>query len=222
MARIPEDRFRLGLVMDFTISENLVLERLQEPQFCRGIFCAGGRIAEFGPAVDGSFDIRASSARVPTRSLSGGNIQKVLLARELSLDPLVILAAQPTRGLDIGAAAYVHRLLEEEKDKGKGVILISEDLDELLAVCDTIAVMYEGEVMKKRLGAEATKERLGRLMMGVRDESPAPGIELIKLVKRPPDLVATAPARLGGAGFFPDQRGLYSPGRRGMFWSAIG
>ena len=173
MARVPEDRFRLGLVMDFNIAENLVMENFREPPFARSIFLSWPKIMDNAGELIEKFDIRAPGAKTTTRALSGGNIQKVLLARELSMDPTVILAAQPTRGLDIGAVSFVHRLMEDEREKGKGILFISEDLDELLAVSDIIAVMYEGEIMGIIQAEEATKEKLGRLMMGIRDSSPA-------------------------------------------------
>ncbi|MEA1928750.1 MAG: ABC transporter ATP-binding protein, partial [Candidatus Auribacterota bacterium] len=155
MARIPEDRFRLGLVMDFNIAENLVMEKLRQPPFSRSIFLSWPKIMENAEELIEKFDVRTPGVRTTTRSLSGGNIQKVLLARELSMDPTVVLAAQPTRGLDIGAVGFVHRLMEDEREKGKGILFISEDLDELLAVSDVIAVMYEGEIMGIVPAAEA-------------------------------------------------------------------
>ena len=173
MARIPEDRFGLGLVMDFNIAENLVMEQHRQTPFSRGVFLSWPKIMENARGLIEKFDVRTPGVKTTTRSLSGGNIQKVLLARELSMDPTVILAAQPTRGLDIGAVSFVHRLMEDERVKGKGILFISEDLDELLAVSDVIAVMYEGEIMGIVPAAEATKEKLGRLMMGIKDSSPA-------------------------------------------------
>ncbi len=180
MARIPEDRFRLGLVMDFNIAENLVMEKHRQPPFSRGIFLSWPRIMENARELIEKFDIRTPGAKTTTHSLSGGNIQKVLLARELSMDPTVVLAAQPTRGLDIGAVSFVHRLMEDQREKGKGILFISEDLDELLAVSDIIAVMYEGEIMGVIPAAEATKENLGRLMMGIKDSPPSENKKEVK------------------------------------------
>ena len=180
MARIPEDRFRLGLVMEFNIAENLVMEKYQQPPFSRGLFMSWPKIMENAEKLIEEFDIRAPGARTTTHALSGGNIQKVLLARELSMDPTVVLAAQPTRGLDIGAVSFVHRLMEDEREKGKGILFISEDLDELLAVSDIIAVMYEGEIMGIVSAEEATKEKLGCLMMGIKDSSPLENQEEVR------------------------------------------
>jgi general nucleoside transport system ATP-binding protein len=148
------------------VAHNLALEHLAE--FTRfGVLDrqailrhAGQLIAEYG--------IKAAPGD-PIRTLSGGNMQKVILARVLERNPQVIIVSQPTRGLDVGATEYMHRKLLEQRDKGAAILLISEDLDELLLLADRIAVLYEGEIMGILPTSEATAERLGLLMAGVRE-----------------------------------------------------
>jgi simple sugar transport system ATP-binding protein len=115
------------------------------------------------------FDIRGTDVNAPVKLLSGGNLQKIILARVLSQEPEILLASQPTRGLDVGATEYVHRLLLGLRDKGIGVLLISEDLEEILTLSDTVAVMFRGEIVGAFPAESATGERLGLLMAGVKD-----------------------------------------------------
>ena len=114
--------------------------------------------------------MKTPSRETPAKSLSGGNIQKVVVARELSREPRVLVAAQPTRGVDIGATEYIHSLLLKERENGMAILLISEDLDEIMALSDRIAVIFEGQIMDIVRGAVATPERLGLLMAGVKEE----------------------------------------------------
>ena len=127
-------------------------------------------IAEYADKLIEKFQVKTPSRDTPAKSLSGGNIQKMVLARELSRQPRVLVAAQPTRGLDIGATEYVHARLLEQRQEGTAILLISEDLDEILGLSDRIAVIYEGQIMGIVDGEDATPEQLGLLMAGVKDE----------------------------------------------------
>jgi simple sugar transport system ATP-binding protein len=164
---IPEERMRDGIVQEFSVAENMMLDGHMRPPYSNGFFLNFGAIAATTKRLVQDFAIRTPSIDTPTRSLSGGNIQKIILARELSRDPAVLVAAQPTRGVDIGATEYIHQRLLDQRGHGTGTLLISEDLDEVLALADRIAVLYEGRVMAVLPRAEATPERLGLLMAGV-------------------------------------------------------
>lgn len=165
MARIPEDRMTTGLLLELTVEENLVLENHSSFK-SHGVLdhAAMGRhadelIEEFGIKTDG----RGALAQ----TLSGGNLQKIILARELSASPRAVVAAQPTRGLDVGAIEYVHRRILEARDRGAGILLISEDLDEVFALSDRIAVIYEGRIMGITDRESADREQVGLWMSGV-------------------------------------------------------
>ncbi len=175
IAYIPEERMRDGMIRDFSVSENLILREHDEAPYARRGFFDFRAIAELATRRIADFNVKTPSQETLAKNLSGGNIQKVILARELSRDPRVIVAAQPTRGLDIGATIYVHerllaeraRSLREPGRDGAAILLISEDLDENLAHSDRIAVIYEGRIMDIVPRAEASPERLGLLMAGV-------------------------------------------------------
>jgi general nucleoside transport system ATP-binding protein len=162
LGRIHEDRHGT-ILTDLTVEQNLVFEHLNE--FRRGPFLDRRRIREYAEHVIARFDIRAQPGDT-VGSLSGGNMQKVLLARVLMREPKVVVVAQPTRGLDVGAAEYVHGQLLERRAVGAGVLLVSEDLEELLALCDRLVVMFEGRISGELAVADATPERLGLLMTG--------------------------------------------------------
>ncbi len=162
MGRIPEDRHE-GVVGELTVTENLALEHLD--RFSRNGFLDRKAIQKNAEGMIKQFQIK-TKASDKIRTLSGGNMQKVLLARVLSTQPKIVVAPQPTRGLDVGATDYVRQQLLEQRDRGAGVVLISEDLDEILALSDRIAVMYEGEIVGLLQASEATPERLGLLMSG--------------------------------------------------------
>ncbi|MFN2113672.1 MAG: ABC transporter ATP-binding protein [Anaerolineales bacterium] len=169
LSYIPEERMKDGMIKDFTVAENLVLrEYYKKPYSSRG-FLNLKAIAKHSDELIHSFQIKTPSQDTLAKSLSGGNIQKVVVARELSRQPRVIIAAQPTRGLDVGATEYVRERLLEERKSGTGVLLISEDLDEILALADRIAVLYEGQIMGVVPREEATPEKLGLLMAGVKE-----------------------------------------------------
>lgn len=145
----------------------MVLPRIHEPRFSRFGMLNRKAIRQFTTEQMQAFDVRASGPDVRTGTLSGGNLQKVLLARELAWDPLVLLAAQPTRGLDIAAAQFVQEQLLRLRSDGRAVVLISEDLEELFALADRIVVMYEGAIIGRMPIAEATVQNIGLLMAGI-------------------------------------------------------
>jgi simple sugar transport system ATP-binding protein len=166
VARIPEDRHRDGIVGSLSIAENLALETLRSSQVQRAGFLRFGRLRERARAAIAAYDIRCPGPETPIRLLSGGNIQKVILARVLDGAPKLVLANQPTRGLDVGAAEEVHRRLLEARARGAGVLLISEDLDELFALSDRIAVMARGRLTEPEPTEAVTIEGLGLMMAG--------------------------------------------------------
>ncbi len=162
VGRIPEDR-HASLIGDLSVAYNLVLERLED--FQRGGRIDERRVREHAAELIGRFDIRARPDD-PVATLSGGNIQKVLLARVLSRDPRVIVISQPTRGLDVGATEYVRSQLLARRAEGAAILLVSEDLDELLALADRLVVLYEGRIVGAMAAADADIEQLGMLMAG--------------------------------------------------------
>jgi simple sugar transport system ATP-binding protein len=167
LAYIPEERMRDGVIRELSVEENLILEDHGRRPFARGIFLNFGRIARHVDRLVEEFEIKTPSRSTPLRNLSGGNIQKLILARELAKQPSVLVAAQPTRGVDIGSTEYIHRRLVEQRATGTATLLISEDLDEVLNLSDRLAVLYEGRVMGILDREDATVERLGLMMAGV-------------------------------------------------------
>jgi simple sugar transport system ATP-binding protein len=164
LAHVPEDRHRRGLVLDYSIADNLVLG-LQHHFAPRGVL-ARDRIAENAREKVRAFDIRPPDPSLPARALSGGNQQKIVIAREMGREFKVLLAAQPTRGVDVGAIEFIHARLREARAAGKAVLLVSADLTEVLALSDRIAVMYDGRFAAVLPRAEADEETLGRYMTG--------------------------------------------------------
>jgi simple sugar transport system ATP-binding protein len=168
LSYIPEERMRDGAVKDFSVSENVILhDHGVEPYAKRGFLDFAAIEERTGELID-QFNVKTPSQDTPLKSLSGGNIQKLILARELSSRPKVLLASQPTRGVDIGATEYIHQRLLDQRAEGTAILLVSEDLDEVMALSDRIAVMYEGEIVGVVDAADATTDRLGLLMAGVR------------------------------------------------------
>jgi len=165
IAIVPEDRRTSGCVLDLSVADNLALASL--PSMARFRLVSRNRLRALADRLTGEFDIALASTDQPMRSLSGGNQQKVVLARELSTEPDVLVLAQPTRGLDVGAVAYMHQRVREAARAGVAVVLISTDLNEILQMSDRIAVMYRGRVQGELSRAEADPERLGLLMGGV-------------------------------------------------------
>jgi len=168
LAYVPEERMREGAVGAFSVAENAILQTHARAPIARGGVLNFGAIRDITDRMIKGFNVKTPHQRVTLRNLSGGNIQKLILARELSRTPRVLIAAQPTRGVDIGATMYIHRVLLDQRSQGTATLLISEDLDELLALSDRIAVMYEGQILAVMPRAEATPEKLGLLMTGVR------------------------------------------------------
>ena len=167
VAHIPEDRHKHGMVEDYTMADNLVLNRYYQQPFAHRMVRHAAAIAAHAASLMQSFDIRAPHPAVPAGNLSGGNQQKMVIARECSRPLTLLIAAQPTRGLDIGATAFIHQHLVQQRDQGCAVLLVSADLDEILALSDRIAVMYDGKLLAIVADREASRETLGQLMAGV-------------------------------------------------------
>ncbi|MCZ8516225.1 ABC transporter ATP-binding protein [Paenibacillus filicis] len=166
VAHIPEDRHKRGLVLDFSMSENLVLKSYYKPAYNRGGFLDYAAIDKQAQRLIGEFDVRTPGTHTPARALSGGNQQKAIIAREVDQDPDLLIAAQPTRGLDVGAIEFIHKRLLEQRDKGKAVLLVSLELDEILQLSDRIAVIYEGRIVGFADPATTTDRELGLMMSG--------------------------------------------------------
>jgi ABC-type uncharacterized transport system ATPase subunit len=165
LGHIPEDRHRRGLVLPFTLAENLVLHGYRrKPESRRGLLQLG-TIARHAKRLLQEFDVRGGTPDTPAFALSGGNQQKVVLAREIDADPKVLIAAQPTRGLDVGAIEFVHRRLVEQRDAGRAVLLVSLELEEILSLSDRILVIYEGQIVAE-FPPTATEEEIGLAMTG--------------------------------------------------------
>jgi simple sugar transport system ATP-binding protein len=165
---VPEERMRDGVVADFTVAENLLLIDSDSPAFSHAGFLRDRVIRRHCRQLVDDYEIKTPRLETPVRNLSGGNIQKLILARELSRGPRVLLAAQPTRGVDIGAASYIHERLREQRDAGTAIVVISEDLDEVLSLSDRILVMYEGTIIAEAVPRTSTREALGLMMAGSR------------------------------------------------------
>jgi general nucleoside transport system ATP-binding protein len=172
VGHIPEDRHRRGLVLEFSLAENLVLHDYAKAPYARSGFFNPKRVLESARGLLEEFDVRGGTARTRASALSGGNQQKVVIAREVSRDPRVLIAAQPTRGLDVGAIEFVHRRLVEQRDAGKAVLLISLELEEVLSLADRILVIYEGRIVGE-YDPSVTEEELGIAMTGGKSEAAA-------------------------------------------------
>jgi len=169
-AHVPEDRQRDGLVLPFPVADNLILNNYYLPPFTKGVVMQEGAIRKNADKIIQEFDIRTPSAMTHAGSLSGGNQQKVIVAREFSRPIKLLVAAQPTRGLDVGSVEYIHNRIIEKRDEGTAVLLVSTELDEIMELSDRIAVMYRGKIVDIIPAAEATKEQVGLLMAGVHPE----------------------------------------------------
>ena len=171
VAHVPEDRIRDGLILDFSIADNLVLDTYDDEPFAKGIVRDDGAILDAARERADAYDIRASSVQQPTGTLSGGNQQKVIVAREFSRPIRLLIASQPTRGLDVGSVEYIHARIIEKRNEGVAVLIVSSELDEVLALGDRIAVMFRGRITSIVPAEEASRERIGLLMAGA--EAPA-------------------------------------------------
>lgn len=171
IVHVPEDRQKHGLVLDFTVAENMVLQTYNKKPNSKGMMLDWDAIKANARRLISEYDVRTPDEDTPAGSLSGGNQQKAILARELSRSPELIVVAQPTRGLDVGAIEYIHRRLIEERDEGKAILLVSLELDEVMALSDRIAVIYEGRIMGEMNIEDATEEKLGLMMAGSMPEA---------------------------------------------------
>jgi general nucleoside transport system ATP-binding protein len=172
LGHIPEDRQRRGLVLEFTLAENLTLHDFDKQPFAKFGWLRPGRVVAWARKLLEEFDVRGGGPRTRAGALSGGNQQKVVVAREVARDPRVLIAAQPTRGLDVGAIEFVHRRLVEERDEGRAVLLVSLELEEVLSLADRILVLYEGQIVAE-YGPDVSEEELGIAMTGGRIEEVA-------------------------------------------------
>ena len=169
MSHIPEDRHKHGLVLDYTLEDNLVLQRYFEPQFVKAGFLKRKSIRDYANKLIEQYDVRSGQGPITlARSMSGGNQQKAIIAREIDKDPQLLIAVQPTRGLDVGAIEYIHKQIVAQRDKNKGVLLVSLELDEVMSLSDRILVMYEGEIVGEFDPKKTTVEELGLYMAGAK------------------------------------------------------
>lgn len=174
-AHIPEERMTQGLVMNFSASENMVINCYDRPPFTKNHIFDSGAVKENGKKLVEEYDVRPRNPEALARSFSGGNQQKIIIAREISQNPKLVVAVQPTRGLDIGASQFVHTKLLESKEKGAGVLVISADLDEVLAVSDRVLVINEGEIMGEFVPGTISYGEIGLMMGGTRLETKKEG-----------------------------------------------
>ena len=173
MSHIPEDRHKHGLVLDYSLEDNLVLQRYFEPEFTnKAGFLRRKNIRGYANRLIEQYDVRSGQGAVTTaRSMSGGNQQKAIIAREIDKNPELLIAVQPTRGLDVGAIEYIHSQIVAQRDDGKGVLLVSLELDEVMSLADRILVMYEGEIVGELDPGTTTVEELGLYMAGAKREA---------------------------------------------------
>ena len=171
MSHIPEDRHKHGLVLDYTLEENLVLQRYFEPRFENHGFIRFDAVREYADELIENYDIRSGQGAVtPVRSMSGGNQQKAIVARELDREHDLLIAVQPTRGLDVGAIEHIHSQIVASRDAGAAVLLVSLELDEVMNLSDRILVMYEGEIVGEFDPKSVTVEELGLYMAGAKKQ----------------------------------------------------
>jgi ABC-type uncharacterized transport system ATPase subunit len=172
VSHVPEDRLGMGLVPNLAVSDNVILKSYRQPPLARGPFLDRPSITRFAARLIEAFNIITPSQETPVKLLSGGNLQRTIVAREISVGPRLMVAVHPTRGLDIGATESVRNLLLKQREEGAAILLISEDLDELLTLSDRIAVMYEGEIMGVVDAEEADIGEIGLMMAGTEVQNP--------------------------------------------------
>jgi ABC-type uncharacterized transport system ATPase subunit len=170
VAHIPEDRQRDGVVTSYEITDNAVLESYYLEPFAHGLVRDDQAIVKHAEQLVKQFDVRTPSVRVPASSLSGGNQQKLIVAREFTRELKLLIAAQPTRGIDVGSIEFIHNQIIKKRDEGVAVLVVSAELDEILALSDRIAVMYHGKIVAVVKNGELTREQLGLLMAGATPE----------------------------------------------------
>ena len=169
LSHIPEDRHKHGLVLDYSLEDDIVLQRYWEPEFTKGGFLRRNNIRSYADRLIDQYDIRSGQGAVTiARSMSGGNQQKAIVAREIDRAPKLLIAVQPTRGLDVGAIEYIHKQIIAQRDAGKAVLLVSLELDEVMDVSDRILVMYEGEIVGELDPKTTTAEEMGLYMAGAK------------------------------------------------------
>ena len=171
MSHIPEDRHKYGLVLDYSLENNMVLQRYWEPEFQQGGFIKKDAVRKYSDRLISQYDVRSGQGSVTiARSMSGGNQQKAIIAREIDKDPSLLVAVQPTRGLDVGAIEYIHKQIVAQRDAGKAVLLVSLELDEVMNLSDRILVMYEGEIVGEFDPKTTTVQELGLYMAGAKKQ----------------------------------------------------
>ncbi|MCQ2249125.1 MAG: ABC transporter ATP-binding protein [Treponema sp.] len=169
MSHIPEDRHKHGLVLDYTLEQNLVLQRYWEDKFQKKFFIKSGEVSKYGDELIEKYDVRSGQGgKTVSRAMSGGNQQKAIAARELNKDHKLLIAVQPTRGLDVGAIEYLHKAIIADRDQGKAVLLVSYELDEVMSLSDRILVMHQGEIVGELDPKNTTPEELGLYMAGAK------------------------------------------------------
>ena len=172
MSHIPEDRHKHGLVLDYSLEDNMILQRYFDPEFVKTGFLRRKNIRTFAEKLIEQYDVRSGQGPITkARSMSGGNQQKAIIAREIEKDPQLLIAVQPTRGLDVGAIEYIHKQLVAQRDMGKAVLLVSLELSEVMTLSDRILVMYEGEIVGELDPKTTTVEELGLYMAGAKREA---------------------------------------------------
>ena len=172
MSHVPEDRHKHGLVLDYTLEENMILQRYFEPAFQKGGLIKKKEMRQYSDRLASAFDVRSGQgARTIVRSMSGGNQQKAIVAREMDRDHELLVAVQPTRGLDVGAIEYIHEEIVKERDNGKAILLVSLELDEVMNLSDRILVMYEGEIVGELDPKQTTLQELGLYMSGAKRDN---------------------------------------------------
>jgi len=172
MSHIPEDRHKHGLVLDYSLEENMVLQRYWEPEFQQAGFIKFGAVRDYAEKLIEQYDVRSGQGPLTAaRAMSGGNQQKAIVAREIDKDPELLIAVQPTRGLDVGAIEYIHKQIVAQRDAGKAVLLVSLELDEVMNLSDRILVMYEGEIVGEFDPKVTTVEELGLYMAGAKRDN---------------------------------------------------
>ncbi|WP_027728762.1 ABC transporter ATP-binding protein [Treponema sp. C6A8] len=172
MSHVPEDRHKHGLVLDYTLEQNMVLQRYWEPEFQKHQFIKTKEVTTYSQELIDKYDVRSGQGcKTPARAMSGGNQQKAVIARELSHDHKLLIAVQPTRGLDVGAIEFLHKAIIADRDAGKAVLLVSYELEEVLNLSDRILVMYEGEIVGELNPKETTPEELGLYMAGAKRQN---------------------------------------------------
>jgi general nucleoside transport system ATP-binding protein len=171
VAHVPEDRQRDGLVTSYSLIDNAVLDMYYQPPYARGILTDERAMTTHAQQLVKAFDVRTPNVHVTASALSGGNQQKLIVAREFSRSPVLLIAAQPTRGIDVGSIEFIHKQIVKQRDEGAAVLVVSAELDEVLSLSDRIVVMYRGKIVASLLAEEADREQLGLLMAGA---SPTP------------------------------------------------